>query len=65
MKGFTKILAWAAILILGWIALKMVAGTFFGLVGLVSQLVAFVISAAVILLIVSLIRVLYRKTQAK
>lgn len=63
MNGFTKLLVWAAILILGWIGLKMAIGTVFGLVGLLWQLVAFVITAAILLGIVSLIRVLYRKTQ--
>ncbi len=65
MNGFMKVLAWAVIIVLGWFGLKLVAGTFFGLVGLLANIIALLVSAAVLLGVVSLIRVLYRKTQEK
>ena len=65
MKGFTKILLWAAILILGWYALMKVSTIIFGTLTLLWNLGILIFWTAVVLVIVSLIRVLYRKTQAK
>ena len=65
MKGFTKLLLWAAILVLGWIALMKVSTIIFGTLTLLWNLAILIFWTAVVLVIVSLIRVLYRKTQAK
>ena len=63
MNGLKKVLLWAAIIVLGWFALKTVAGVIFGTLTLLSNLAILIFWAAVVLVVVSLIRVLYRKTQ--
>ncbi|MDE0021979.1 MAG: hypothetical protein OXT69_11450 [Candidatus Poribacteria bacterium] len=65
MNGFKKILLWAAILILGYFALQKVAAIIFGTLTLLWYLALLIFWAAVLLGVVSLIRVLYRKTQEK
>ena len=65
MNGFKKILLWTAIIILGWVALTKAAAVVFGTLTLLWNLAILIFWAAVILGVVSLIRVLYRKTQEK
>ncbi len=63
MNGLKKILLWAAIIVLGWYALQWGAAVIFGTLSLLFHLAILIFWAAVLLGAVSLIRVLYRKTQ--
>ena len=63
MNGFTKIIAWIAIIVLGWFGVKWTLKAAFGTLGLALNAVAVMFTIAVALLIWYVVRAIYRKVQ--
>ncbi|MBT3268231.1 hypothetical protein HN371_13815 [Candidatus Poribacteria bacterium] len=65
MNLFVKILAWIAIIILGWKGLALLLGTVLGLVGLLGALIGFTIKLVLLACIAYAILWLYRRVKSE
>ena len=64
MNLILKILAWIAIVVLGWWGLKLLLGTVFGLFAVLGTVLSFVVQAAILAVIIVAIGFLWKRVRS-